>query len=354
MNISFIKIQLITSLLVLPALVFAMDTPIIQKHEYEIADLKKLSLSFAHTQLTVNHKQGDRISIVHSQTLSKGDPEKCLYEIVSDSNGEHLELENKKSSELLGFFGLFENCNVTQSIKIDIGDAAFQAFTLALQHGELALDKSQYPYVKLDLSHSKADINTIKSNNTFIELAHSRVNVDQIQAKQASVSGAHSSFTVSTFMSEKLNSDWTHSQVTFNHSAIEQLSFENSHSPINLSDHQGKNLSADLSHSTLYANTAITGKASIESGHGNVEFIGAANQLNVDNAHGYVQLTQLTTEPFDISVENRHGNTLISVPENSTYNYHLVNGNKEQVIENASQNNIHIDSKHGNVKIKNY
>ncbi|MGJ8690952.1 MAG: hypothetical protein ACSHW0_00575 [Thalassotalea sp.] len=113
-----IKPLLLSSLMILPLSVLAANAPIIDEQQYLLADIEKLSLSFRHTQITIEYDSSDHISVTHQQTLKKGDAEKCLYQLNEKRRGDQLTISNERADEKSSFFGFSfaSNCSVEQKI----------------------------------------------------------------------------------------------------------------------------------------------------------------------------------------------------------------------------------------------
>lgn len=348
------KTKLLSSLLILPFSVLAVEPPLINELEYDLNHIEKLSLSLQHTNIHIEHDNSNKVSIIHKQVLKNGDADKCLFQLNEKSKTNSLHIYNERNDKGSSFFtfGSFSSCSVEQEITVNIGSNIIKKLSLDFEHSNAKVDHSSYDKLKLSVAHSKLNIDNIKATKTNINSAHSKVNIDTLLSDNINFEGAHGHLDINSIKSDETSGDWAHGKITFVESDIKELSLNTAHSGVSINKHIGESVSIDGSHSHIYANTSITESAKLENRHGPITFIGMPHEVRASNAHGSINLTQLSSEAFNIKAKNKHGNIVLSVPKGSDYRYFLNNNGSKVERENSSENSIRLSSSHGHTKIK--
>lgn len=350
------KKNLLSSLLIFPFSVLAIEPPLINELEYDLDNIEALSFSLEHADIHIEHDDSNHVSIIHKQVLKDGDADKCLYQLNKKSKSTSLHIYNERNSSDSSFFnfGSFGSCSVEQKIRITIGNNIIEKLKLNFSHSNAKLDHGHNENLKLNVAHSKVTIDNIEVNKASIHLAHSKINIDTLIAKKVNFEGAHGLLHINKVKSNITKGDWAHGKITLMESDIKELSLDTAHSGVSLNKHKGESVNIDGSHSHIYANTSITENATLENRHGPITFIGMPQKMHVSNAHGGINLTQLLNDTFDITAKNRHGSIVLSVPEGSEYSYYLNNNGSEIERENSSENSIKLSASHGHTKIKEF
>jgi len=299
--------------------VFAASNPVISEVKYELNDIENLSLDFDHTKISITANESDLILLRMEQNLKKGKPEYCLQKFTKNHSGSTLKLSTEIKES--GFWG--SNCSVERTLTIQLGKGSLNNLLIKHSHGSIKLDTPNYSEFTLDASHTEVDIKNLHAKQAELELHHGSLDIKMINAEQFTLNGSHSNVDIDKAVGHSMESKWRHGSADIEESQFENVEFDSAHSKINFAKHKGQMMNVEAAHGNIRVNTTDSERIVLSNKHGAIDFEGDAKFIKAKNAHGKINLTQTSLARFEIEGRNSHGNIVVKVPAESTYQYTL-------------------------------
>ncbi len=334
-------------------LVFAASNPVISEVEYELNDIENLSLDFDHTKISITANESDLILLRMEQKLKKGKAEYCLQKFTKDHSSSTLKLSAEiKESSVWG-----SNCSVERKLVIQLGKGSVNNLLIKHSHGSMTLDNASYSELTLNASHTEVDITNLQAKQAELELHHGRLAIKTINADQLTLNGSHSTLDIDKAVGNKMEAQWRHGKADIEESQFDQVEFDSAHSKIDFVKHKGQMMDVEAAHSNIRVNTTDSERIVLSNKHGPIYYEGDAKFIKAKNAHGQINLTQTSLARFEIEGRNSHGNIVVKVPTESTYQYSLDSDDqsfftKSTQAETESKSQINLKVSHGRGTVK--